>query len=71
MKTQDIQALAAHAAKNIKSEHDLNEFKQLLTKMTLEAALNTELDEHLGYDNVNIIEYYQDTHPNIISSITR
>ncbi|VAW60776.1 hypothetical protein MNBD_GAMMA08-1093, partial [hydrothermal vent metagenome] len=24
MKTQDIQALAAQAAKNIKSEHDLN-----------------------------------------------
>ena len=50
MKTQDIQALAAQAAKNIKSEHDLNEFKQLLTKMTLEATLNAELDEHLGYD---------------------
>ena len=50
MKTQDIQALAAQAAKNIKSEHDLNEFKQLLTKMTLESALNAELDEHLGYD---------------------
>ncbi|VAW67470.1 Mobile element protein [hydrothermal vent metagenome] len=50
MKTQDIQALAAQAAKNIKSEHDLNEFKHLLTKMTLEAALNAELDEHLGYD---------------------
>ncbi len=50
MKTEDIQALAAQAAKNIKSEHDLNEFKQLLTKMTLESALNAELDEHLGYD---------------------
>jgi len=50
MKTKDIQALAAQATKNIKSEHDLNEFKQLLTKMTLEAALNAELDEYLGYD---------------------
>ncbi len=50
MKTQDIQALAAKAAKNIRTEEDLKEFKQLLTKMTLEAALNAELDEHLGYD---------------------
>jgi len=50
MKTQDIQALAAQAAKNIRSEQDLNEFKKLLTKMTLETALNAELDEHLGYD---------------------
>ncbi|VAW62157.1 hypothetical protein MNBD_GAMMA09-281 [hydrothermal vent metagenome] len=40
MKTEDIQALATQAAKNFKSEHDLNEFKQLLTKMTLEAVLN-------------------------------
>ena len=50
MKTEDIQALAAEAAKNIKSEQDLHEFKKLLTKMTLETALNAELDEHLGYD---------------------
>jgi len=50
MKTEDIQALAAQAAKNIRSEHDLNEFKQLLTKMTLETVLNAELDDHLGYD---------------------
>jgi len=50
MKTEDIQALAAEAAKNIRSEKDLNDFKQLLTKMTLETVLNAELDEHLGYD---------------------
>jgi len=50
MKKQDIQALAVQAAKNIRSEYDLNEFKQLLTKMTLETVLNAELDEHLGYD---------------------
>ena len=56
MKTEDIQALAAEAAKNIKSEQDLNDFKKMLTKMTLETALNAELDEHLGYnkhDKVN------------------
>ncbi len=43
MKTEDIQALAAEAAKNIRSEKDLNDFKQLLTKMTLETVLNAEL----------------------------
>jgi Transposase and inactivated derivatives len=50
MKTEDIQALAAEAAKNIRSEKDLNDFKQRLTKMMLETVLNAELDEHLGYD---------------------
>jgi Transposase and inactivated derivatives len=50
MKTEDIQALAAEAAKNIRSEKDLNDFKQRLTKMTLETVLNAELDEYLGYD---------------------
>ena len=44
-----MHALAAKAAKNIRSEQDLNEFKKLLIKMTLETALNAELDEHLGY----------------------
>lgn len=54
MKTEDIQALAAEAAKNIKSEQDLHEFKKMLTKMTLETALNAELDDHLGYDKHEI-----------------
>jgi len=54
MKTEDIQALAAEAAKNIKSEQDLHEFKKMLTKMMLETALNAELDDHLGYDKHEI-----------------
>ena len=54
MKTEDIQALATAAAKNIKSEQDLHDFKKMLTKMTLETALNAELDEHLGYDKHEI-----------------
>jgi len=28
---------------------DLNEFWQMRTKITVEAALNAELDEHLGF----------------------
>jgi len=49
MNKEEIHTLAKEAAKNIKSEHDLNEFRQMLTKITVEAALNAELDEHLGY----------------------
>ena len=37
------------AAKNIKTEADLNEFRQMLTKITVETAFNVELDDHLGY----------------------
>ena len=50
MKTKDLQALARTAAENIKSEEDLNAFRQLLTKITVERALNAELDQHLGYN---------------------
>ena len=38
------------AAENIKIEHDLNELRAMLTKVTIETALNAELDGHLGYD---------------------
>jgi hypothetical protein len=49
MKNKELHAIAQAAAKNIKSEADLNEFRQMLTKITVEAALNAELDEHLGF----------------------
>ena len=49
MKKKELQAMAQEAAKNIKSEEDLNEFRQMLTKITVEAALNAELDDHLGF----------------------
>jgi putative transposase len=45
-----LQAIAEAAAKNIKSEDDLNVFRQMLTKITVETALNVELDAHLGFD---------------------
>ncbi len=48
--TKDIQKLAQELASNIKTEKDLNEFTALLKKMTIEAALNAELREHLGFD---------------------
>jgi putative transposase len=37
------------AAKNIKTQEDFKEFQQMLTKITVEAALHAELDDHLGY----------------------
>jgi len=50
MNPKDLEAFAKEAAKAIKTESDLNAFRQMLTKVTVEAALNAELDEHLGYD---------------------
>ena len=35
--------------KNLKSEKDLGDLTQQLVKMTVEAALGAELEEHLGY----------------------
>lgn len=49
MNKEELQAIGLAAAKNIKTEHDLNEFRQMLTKISVEAALNAELDDHLGY----------------------
>lgn len=50
MNKKELEAFAKEAAKGIKTEKDLAEFSQMLTKITVEAALNAELDEHLGYD---------------------
>ena len=50
MKKEKIEAFAREAAKSIKTESDLNDFRQILTKITVEAALNAELDDHLGYE---------------------
>ena len=49
MNKKELEAFAREAAKTLKTEKDLNEFSQMLTKITVEAALNAELDEHLGY----------------------
>ena len=49
MKKQDLEAFAREVAKGLKTEQDLNEFSQMLTKVTVEAALNAELEDHLGY----------------------
>jgi putative transposase len=50
MNKKEIQAIAREAAKSIKTEQDLNDFSRMLKKITVETALNAELDDHLGYD---------------------
>lgn len=48
--TKNMQQLAQELASNIKTEQDLNEFTAVLKKLTIEAALNAEMREHLGFD---------------------
>ena len=50
MNEKEIEVLAQKAAQHIKTEQDLNNFSRLLKKITVEAALGAELDDHLGYD---------------------
>lgn len=49
MNREDLEAFAREAAKSLKTEKDLNDFSRMLSKITVEAALNAELEEHLGY----------------------
>lgn len=53
MNDKDLEQFKAHVtqlAKGLKSEADLGILTQQLMKMTVEAALGAELDEHLGYE---------------------
>ena len=49
MNRKELEAFGKEVAKGIKTEDDLNDFRKMLTKVTVEAALNAELDHHLGY----------------------
>lgn len=50
MDKKSLEAFVREVAKSIKIESDLDDFRKMLTKVTIETALNTELDEHLGYE---------------------
>lgn len=54
MNRQELKAFAKEAAKSIKTSDDLNQFSQMLKKITIEAAFNAEMDEHLGYQKHHI-----------------
>ena len=56
MKKEDLLAIAQEAAKNIKTEHDLTALMKMMSKITIEAALNAELDDHLGYDKHEVTD---------------
>lgn len=45
-----LEALADELAKGLKTEADLNAFSRMLTKLTVETALNAELTGHLGHE---------------------
>lgn len=49
MNREELETIAQAAAKHIKTEKDLASFRQMLAKITVGAALNAELDSHLGY----------------------
>ena len=49
MNKKELKAFAQEAAKSLKTEADLNDFRKMITKVTVEAALNAELEAHLGY----------------------
>lgn len=50
MDMQKLKALAAELAKDLKTPDDLNRLSRMLKKITVEAALNAELDVHLGHE---------------------
>ncbi len=49
MNQDKMKALATELAKDLKTPEDLNAFSAQLTKITVEAALNAEMENHLGY----------------------
>lgn len=49
MNQDKLKALAAELAKDLKTPADLSALSAQLTKITVEAALNAEMENHLGY----------------------
>jgi len=53
MDHKKLQAMAEELAKDVKTPDDLNQLSAFLTKLTVEAALNGEMNHHLGYNKNN------------------
>jgi len=49
-----LKALASELAKDLKTPEDLSKLTSQLVKLTVEAALNAEMDHHLGYKHHDI-----------------
>lgn len=54
MDTKKLEEIAKELAKDIKSEKDLSTLSKFLVKLTVETALNAEMEEHLGYSKNSI-----------------
>ena len=50
MNPKELVAFTKEAAKSMKTEKDLSDFSCMLKKVTIEATLGAELDDHLGYE---------------------
>jgi putative transposase len=50
MNKKDLETFAREAIKTLKAKKYFPDFSAMLTKVTMAAALNAELDDHLGYD---------------------
>lgn len=50
MDKKQLQALVNELAKNLKTPENFSQFDRLLKKLSVEAALNTEMTNHLGYE---------------------
>lgn len=56
MNKEKMQMLANELAKELKTPDDLSQLSAMLTKMTVEAALKSEMNFHLGYDKNQPVE---------------
>ena len=45
-----LEEFVREAGRSIKIESDVDDFRKMLTKVTLEIALNHKLNPHLGYE---------------------
>ncbi len=53
--TETLKNMATELAKSVKTQADLSELSGMLMKMTVEAALGAEMDEHLGYKKTRFL----------------
>lgn len=58
MNKKELHAFAQAAAKNLTTMDDLNQHRQMLTKITVEAVLNAELDGHQGFLRHELTDSY-------------
>ncbi|HAG1629962.1 TPA: IS256 family transposase, partial [Salmonella enterica] len=50
MDEKKLKAIEAELAQGLKTEADLHAFSRMLTKLTVETALNAELTDHPGHE---------------------